>query len=61
LDVVYTLMLKRAIHTLWNVLDEDIITLNIPTGTPLIYELDKEQRSIKHYYLLLPCKIIQSL
>lgn len=34
-----------------NVSDEDIVTLNIPTGIPLVYELDKELRLIKHYYL----------
>jgi len=31
--------------------DEDIGALNIPTGIPLVYELDKELRPIKHYYL----------
>jgi 2,3-bisphosphoglycerate-dependent phosphoglycerate mutase len=34
-----------------NVSDEDIVALNIPTGIPLAYELDKELRPIKHYYL----------
>ena len=34
-----------------NVSDEDIVALNIPTGIPLVYELDKELRPIKHYYL----------
>ena len=34
-----------------NVSDEDIAALNIPTGIPLVYELDKELRPIKHYYL----------
>lgn len=43
--------LRALIKSLDNISDEDIITLNIPTGIPLIYELDKELRSIKHYYL----------
>ena len=28
-----------------------IIGLNIPTGVPLVYELDNELNPIKHYYL----------
>jgi 2,3-bisphosphoglycerate-dependent phosphoglycerate mutase len=31
--------------------DEAIIELNIPTGIPLVYELDAELRPIRHYYL----------
>jgi len=34
-----------------NVSDKDIVALNIPTGIPLVYELDKQMRPIKHYYL----------
>lgn len=30
---------------------EEVIKLNIPTGTPLVYELDKNLKPIKHYYL----------
>jgi 2,3-bisphosphoglycerate-dependent phosphoglycerate mutase len=25
--------------------------LNIPTGVPLVYELDEDMRPMKHYYL----------
>ena len=31
--------------------DRDIIGLNIPTGIPLVYELDQDLIPIKHYYL----------
>ena len=31
--------------------DEDIMNLEIPTGKPLVYELDDELNVIKHYYL----------
>jgi 2,3-bisphosphoglycerate-dependent phosphoglycerate mutase len=31
--------------------DSDIVELNIPTGIPLIYELDAELKPIRHYYL----------
>lgn len=30
---------------------EEIIQLNIPTGIPLVYELDKNLKPIKHYYI----------
>ncbi len=28
-----------------------LLILIIPTGVPLVYELDKKLKSIKHYYL----------
>ncbi|HXG65046.1 MAG TPA: 2,3-diphosphoglycerate-dependent phosphoglycerate mutase [Blastocatellia bacterium] len=31
--------------------DEEIVGLNIPTGVPLVYELDEQLRPLKHYYL----------
>ena len=31
--------------------EEDIVELNIPTGIPLVYELDEDLKPIKHYYL----------
>jgi 2,3-bisphosphoglycerate-dependent phosphoglycerate mutase len=31
--------------------DRDIVELNIPTGVPLVYELDGSLRPITHYYL----------
>ncbi len=34
-----------------NISDADIVELNIPTGVPLVYELDADLRPIKHYYL----------
>jgi len=43
--------LRALVKYLDNFSDEDIVALNIPTGIPLIYELDKELRPIKHYYL----------
>jgi 2,3-bisphosphoglycerate-dependent phosphoglycerate mutase len=29
----------------------DIVELNIPTGIPLVYELDDRLKPIRHYYL----------
>jgi 2,3-bisphosphoglycerate-dependent phosphoglycerate mutase len=34
-----------------NVGDDEIVALNIPTGVPLVYELDANLKPIKHYYL----------
>lgn len=34
-----------------NISDADIPELNIPTGIPLVYELDKDLKPIQHYYL----------
>jgi len=31
--------------------EEEIVGLNIPTGVPLVYELDDKLQPIKHYYL----------
>ena len=43
--------LRALVKYLDNVPDEEIIKLNIPTGIPLIYELDKDLKPISHHYL----------
>jgi len=43
--------LRALIKHLDNVSDDDIVNLNIPTGQPLVYELDDDLRPIRHYYL----------
>jgi 2,3-bisphosphoglycerate-dependent phosphoglycerate mutase len=43
--------LRALVKYLDNVSEKDIIELNIPTGMPLVYELDKDLKPIKHYYL----------
>ena len=43
--------LRALIKHLDHISDEDIPQLNIPTGIPLVYELDKDLKPIKHYYL----------
>ncbi|MCD4651049.1 MAG: 2,3-diphosphoglycerate-dependent phosphoglycerate mutase [Candidatus Cloacimonetes bacterium] len=43
--------LRALVKYLDNVLDEEIVSLNIPTGIPLIYELDENLKPIKSYYL----------
>ncbi|MFA7579087.1 2,3-diphosphoglycerate-dependent phosphoglycerate mutase [Castellaniella sp.] len=43
--------LRALIKHLDGVSDEDIVHMNIPTGQPLVYELDSDLRPLKHYYL----------
>ncbi len=43
--------LRALVKYLDNVSEEEIVKLNIPTGVPLVYELDKNLKPIKHYYL----------
>ena len=43
--------LRALIKYLDNISDEDIVSLNIPTGIPLVYEMDNELHPIRHYYL----------
>jgi 2,3-bisphosphoglycerate-dependent phosphoglycerate mutase len=43
--------LRALIKHLDGVSDADIVGLNVPTGIPLVYELDAGLRPQKHYYL----------
>jgi len=43
--------LRALVKYLDKVSDDEIVNLNIPTGIPLIYELDDNLKSLKHYYL----------
>lgn len=43
--------LRALVKYLDNVSEDDILKLNIPTGIPLVYELDDDLKPIKHYYL----------
>ncbi len=43
--------LRALVKFLDNVPDEEIVGLNIPTGIPLVYELNDDLSPIRHYYL----------
>jgi len=43
--------LRALVKHLDNISNEDIVRLNIPTGIPLVYELDKSLTPTKNYYL----------
>jgi 2,3-bisphosphoglycerate-dependent phosphoglycerate mutase len=49
--------IRALIKYLDQVADEDIVGLNIPTGVPLVYELDAGLRPLRHYYLGDPAAI----
>ncbi len=43
--------LRALVKHLDGVSDADIVALNIPTGIPLVYELDDRLKPLAHYYL----------
>jgi len=43
--------LRALVKYLDGISDADIVHLNIPTGIPLVYELDEDLRAVQHYYL----------
>jgi len=43
--------LRALVMYLDNISEDEIVKLNIPTGVPLVYELDQNLKPIKHYYL----------
>lgn len=43
--------LRALVKYLDGVSDQDIVGLNIPTGIPLVYELDPQLKPLNHYYL----------
>jgi len=49
--------LRALVKYLDNIADDEIVSLNIPTGIPLVYELEDDFKPIRHYYLGDPEKI----
>jgi 2,3-bisphosphoglycerate-dependent phosphoglycerate mutase len=49
--------LRALIKHLDNLSDNDIVSLNIPTGQPLVYEFDEQLVPLRHYYLADPAEI----
>ncbi|MFA8435667.1 MAG: 2,3-diphosphoglycerate-dependent phosphoglycerate mutase [Marinifilaceae bacterium] len=49
--------LRALVKFLDQVSEKDILELNIPTGMPLVYELDQNLKPIKSYYLGDPVKV----
>ncbi len=49
--------LRALVKYLDHISDQDIVELNIPTGMPLVYELDDELKPLNRYYLGDPEKV----
>jgi 2,3-bisphosphoglycerate-dependent phosphoglycerate mutase len=49
--------LRALVKYLDGISDADIVELNIPTGMPLVYELDDDLKPLKSYYLGDPEKV----
>jgi 2,3-bisphosphoglycerate-dependent phosphoglycerate mutase len=43
--------LRALVKYLDDISDQEIVGLNIPTGVPLVYELDGQLKPLRHYYL----------
>ena len=43
--------LRALVKYFDNLSEEEVLALNIPTGIPLVYELDEDLKPIRHYYL----------
>jgi 2,3-bisphosphoglycerate-dependent phosphoglycerate mutase len=43
--------LRALVKYFENIPDDEIVNLNIPTGIPLVYELDNDFHVVKKYYL----------
>jgi 2,3-bisphosphoglycerate-dependent phosphoglycerate mutase len=53
--------LRALVKHLDHVSDEDIVGMNIPTGQPLVYELDQDLKPIRHSYLGDPEEIARAI
>ncbi len=53
--------LRALVKYLDHVSDADIVDLNIPTGIPLVYELDEELHPIRHDYLGDPARVQKAM
>ncbi len=53
--------LRALVKYLDNISDEDIVHSNIPTGMPLVYELDQNLKAVKHYYLGDPAEVEKAM
>ncbi len=52
--------LRALVKYLDNVSEEEIVDLNIPTGIPLVYELEDDLKPLKNYYLGDPEKVAKA-
>ena len=53
--------IRAMVKYLDGVSDEEIVGLNIPTGVPLVYELDDDLKAIRHEYLGDPEEVARAM
>jgi len=53
--------LRALVKFLDNISDDDIVGLNIPTGMPLVYELDAHMKPMNSYYIGDPEKVKKAM
>ncbi len=53
--------LRALVKYLDHISDDDIVRLNIPTGIPLVYELDEALKPVKSYYLGDPEEVARAM
>ena len=53
--------LRGLVKFLQDISEKEIIDLNIPTGVPLVQELDENLKSVRHYYLGDPARIEKAI
>merc|ERR550525_1058793 len=53
--------LRAICKYLENMTEAEVLELNIPTGVPLVYELDDNLKFIKKYYLMDPDEVAKKM
>lgn len=53
--------LRALVKHLDNISEQEITELNIPTGMPLVYELDAQLKPIRHYYIGDPAEVAKAM
>ncbi len=53
--------LRALVKYLDHISDDEIVRLNIPTGIPLVYELDEDLKPLKNYYLGDPAEVAKAM
>ncbi len=53
--------LRALIKHLDDLGDAEVVPLNVPTGAPLVYELDEHLKPLRHYYLGDPAEIAKRI
>jgi 2,3-bisphosphoglycerate-dependent phosphoglycerate mutase len=53
--------LRALVKYLDGISDQEIAGLNIPTGMPLVYELDENLKPVRHYYLGDPARVERAI